>query len=197
MADYCTRSEVKSAMRISDTVDDSKIDSLITMASRWVDGYCERNFDVAAGTATKDYTPSGLFEVLPIDDATNIVSIKIDDGLDGTFATTLTTADWQGEPVNAEVGGIAFPYTRIRPFNDAYWPIDFGRATVRVQATYGWPALPEPVKLATILQTSRLFTRYDSPLGVAGFGEMGVMRVSRFTDPDVEALLDPYRRKSI
>jgi hypothetical protein len=40
---------------------------------------------------------------------------------------------------------------------------------------------------------SRLFKRNDSPLGVAGFGDMGVMRVSRF-DPDIEALIAPYKR---
>jgi hypothetical protein len=37
----------------------------------------------------------------------------------------------------------------------------------------------------------RQFKRYDSPLGVAGFGDIGVMRVSR-VDPDVAALLEPY-----
>jgi len=50
------------------------------------------------------------------------------------------------------------------------------------------------VREATILQASRLFTRLDSPLGVAGFGEMGAMRVSFKGDPDVMMLLAPYRR---
>jgi hypothetical protein len=44
------------------------------------------------------------------------------------------------------------------------------------------------------MQASRLFARLDSPLGVAGFGDMGAMRVSFKMDPDVGMLLGPYRR---
>jgi hypothetical protein len=40
----------------------------------------------------------------------------------------------------------------------------------------------------------RLFKRLDSPLGVAGFGDLGVMRVSRGLDPDVAQLIEGYRR---
>jgi hypothetical protein len=39
----------------------------------------------------------------------------------------------------------------------------------------------------------RQFKRYDSPLGIAGFGDIGVVRVSR-VDPDIESLLGPYRK---
>jgi hypothetical protein len=39
----------------------------------------------------------------------------------------------------------------------------------------------------------RQFKRYDSPLGVAGFSDISAIRVSR-TDPDVEALLMPFKK---
>jgi hypothetical protein len=39
----------------------------------------------------------------------------------------------------------------------------------------------------------RQFKRYDSPLGAAGFGDLGVIRVSRF-DPDIEALISPWKK---
>jgi hypothetical protein len=39
----------------------------------------------------------------------------------------------------------------------------------------------------------RQFKRYDSPTGVMGFGDLGVMRVGR-VDPDVEKLLMPFRK---
>lgn len=197
MADYCTLSELKASLRITDNVDNTLLSAAITSASGWVDGYCERTFE-AAGTATsaRDYMPASRYMVLPIDDAVAITSVKIDDGLDGSFATTLTTADWQAEPLNSRAGGLTLPYMRLRPLEDGYWPLDVfeNRATVRVTARWGWSATPNAVKQATILQAARLFTRLDSPLGVAGFGEMGAMRVSRFLDPDVDALLKPYRR---
>ncbi len=58
---------------------------------------------------------------------------------------------------------------------------------------FGWASVPTAVKQATILLAMRQFKRYDSPLGVAGFGDIGVMRVGR-VDPDVEALLMPFKK---
>lgn len=194
MANYCSVSDLKAVLRITDSVDDALLTSAIEAASRFVDTYCDRDFAAAAGTATRDYIPTGRYERLRVDDLTAVVSVKIDDGLDGTFSTTLEAKDYQLEPLNNIRAGITFPYNILVPFEDGYWPMEYGRATVRVEATYGWPAVPASVKQATILHASRLFTRYDSPLGVAGFGDMGIMRVSRFADPDVELLLRPFRR---
>jgi hypothetical protein len=194
MADYCTVYELKNAIGITDSVDDLKLGAAITAASGWIDAYCGRQFIQASGTAFRSYIPTGRMDPLPIDDATSIVSVAIDDDLDGTFSEVLETIDWQAEPVNDFTAGIRMPYTSIRPFEDGYWPLDRGRATVKVQATFGWDETPIQIRQAAILQSSRLFKRYDSPLGVAGFGDLGVMRVSRFVDPDTEMLLAPFRR---
>ena len=195
MANYATVNELKAALRISDNVDDTLLNTALTSAPAWVNGWCNRSFE-AAGTAVtyRDYIPTGTFETLFIDDAVEITEIRVDDDLDRTFAETLRTIDWQAEPVNETTYGISLPYYRVKPFEDGYWPTWRGQATVRVYARYGWPEIPEAVHEATILQASRLFTRLDSPLGVAGFGDMGAMRVSRFADPDVELLLQPYRK---
>ena len=195
MANYCTVDQLKAALRITDSGDDRLLTNAMDAASRFVDGYCHRDFAAASGTATKDYIPSGLMERLPILDATTVVSVKIDDDLDGSFATTLVAGvDYQLEPVNSELSGLDWPYTSIVPIEDGYWPIEYGRKTVRVEATYGWPAVPAAVEQATLMQASRLFARLDSPLGVAGFGDMGAMRVSFKIDPDVGMMLSPYRR---
>jgi hypothetical protein len=45
-----------------------------------------------------------------------------------------------------------------------------------------------------VIQAARIFKRNDSPLGIAGFGDMGVLRVGRALDPDVQQLVEPYRR---
>lgn len=195
MADYCTLTELKAALSITDNIDNAILQTAITSASAFVDGYCYRSFE-AAGTAVtdRDYIPTATFGPLFIDDCVEIVQVRLDDDLDGTFADTLTAVDFQAEPVNPTTGGLPLPFTRLRPFEDGYWPTFRGQATVRVSARYGWPGIPTAVKEATIFQASRLFTRRDSPLGVAGFGDMGAMRVSRFVDPDVEMLLAPYRR---
>jgi hypothetical protein len=72
---------------------------------------------------------------------------------------------------------------------------NFGeQALVKVTGVWGWPAVPAAISQATILQAARHFKRYDSPLGVAGFGDFGVVRVSRFLDADVQMLVEPYKK---
>jgi hypothetical protein len=39
----------------------------------------------------------------------------------------------------------------------------------------------------------RLYKRMDSPLGVAGIGDIGVIRVSRI-DPDIDAMISPFKK---
>jgi len=198
MADYCTLEELKQALRITDDIDDALLNRSIDAASRWIDGYCERTFTVASATATRDFVPSARYEPLYIDDATSIVSIKIDDDLDYSFATLLRAdIDYQLEPINGRADGITVPFYRVLPVEDGYWPVWMSRATVRVEATYGWPALPDAVNTAAVLQAARLYTRFSSPAGVVSFGDMGAIRVSRMLDPEVEALLHPYRRRQL
>lgn len=195
MSDYATLNQLKSALRITDTVDDTLLETALDSASRWVDGWCDRTF-AAAGTAVtfRDYVPTETFGIVQIDDCVEVTEVRVDDDLDQTFSKTLRSIDWAAEPVNSVTSGLTLPFTRLRSYEDGYWPVWRGQPTVRVYARYGWPAIPDPVREATILQASRLFTRLDAPLGVAGFGDMGAMRVSRFVDPDVEMLLAPYRR---
>jgi hypothetical protein len=193
MSNYATLAQVKGALRITDAIDDGLLNTAISAASRFVDGYCDRNFQpAAAGTAI--YVPTGRMDDLAVDDLTSITSIEIDEDLDDSFSTTLRPIDFLPLPVNARSGGLEFPFTRIRPQEDGYWPTAYGRATVRVVGMFGWPETPDSVREATILQASRLFTRLDSPLGIAGFGDMGGMRVSFKGDPDVMMLLAPFRR---
>ena len=59
--------------------------------------------------------------------------------------------------------------------------------------TYGWPTVPEPIKFACIIQSSRLYKRLESPLGVAGVSDIGIMRVGSSVDGDVAQLCNPYR----
>jgi len=195
MTNYATLAQVKSALRITDAIDDALLNTAISAASRYIDGYCDRAFGSAVpGTAV--YVPTGRMDDLAVDDLTTITSISIDEELDGTYSTTLNPIDFQALPTNARSGGLDFPFSRIRPQEDGYWPISRDRrATVRVVGTFGWPATPDAIREAAILQASRLFTRLDSPLGVAGFGDMGAMRVSFKGDPDVAMLLAPYRRQ--
>jgi len=51
--------------------------------------------------------------------------------------------------------------------------------------------IPDDVALAALLSATKLYHRRNTPDGIAGDGEFGVVRSNRF-DPDVERLIRPY-----
>lgn len=193
---YTTLQEVKDILRITDAVEDTLIERCIESASRHIERYCERTF--TAGSATRVYAPNDSY-ITEIDDLISVTSIKTSSSADGVFDTTWTSSDYQLEPLNGIAGGVYTPYTHIRAVGDYLFPVvsfpnPYGEATVQVEGLFGWgTAVPTDVRQACNLLAIREFKRYDSPLGVAGFGEIGVVRVSR-TDPDIESLLAPFRK---
>ena len=194
---YATRDDIKNALRIplSDTQDDDLIDVAVESASREIDGYCERVF--YSTSATRVYIPQSSF-LVETDDISTLTTLKTSpDGEE--FSVTWAESDRQLEPLNGIAGGLTTPFTRIRAIGDYLFPIwdprnvNAHEATVQVTGTFGWTATPKAVEQACILLSMRLFKRLDAPLGAVGFGDIGVVRVSRI-DPDIESLLSPYRR---
>jgi hypothetical protein len=190
---YATLAETKAALRISDAIDDTLLEMAIESASRLIDGYASRNF-YSSGTATRYYVADNEFVVQVDDLANGTVTVRSSEQGNGLFDVTWGTDDYQLEPLNAVLDGQAWPFTSIRAIGDYLWPIEGGEALVQITGTWGWPALPIAIKQACIIQASRIYKRLDSPLGVAGFGDLGAIRVSRNLDPDVEQLVMPYKR---
>ena len=190
---YATLAQMKSELRISDTVDDALLEMAIESASRAIDGFTERNF-YSSGTATRIYAAQS-WELVQTDDiAGTAVTVATDPNMDGTWAITFASSDYQLEPINGVSDGQQVPYTRIRAVGNYAFPILGGKALVKVTGVFGWTSAPMAITQACIIQASRIFKRLDSPLGVAGFGDVGAIRVSRYLDPDVEQLVTPYRK---
>lgn len=190
---YCTLNDVKNALRIplSDTVDDTLLELSVETASRQIDDHCERVFYQTVG-ATRIYAPRDSY-TCEIDDLVSLTTLKSSTDGDGTFDRTWTSAYYQLEPLNSLAGGITSPATLIRAVDDYLFPVYGGEATVQVTGTFGWSSVPTAIKFATVLLATRLFKRMDSPLGVAGFGDLGVVRVTRI-DPDIDALIQPFKK---
>jgi hypothetical protein len=193
MTAYATLAQVKAALRITDSVDDTLLEMARVSASDLIDGYTGRTF-TTSGTVTRVFAPADDYVLQTDDIAGTAVTITSSTGADGVFDVTWKTTDYQLEPLNGVSNGQEVPFTRIRAIQDYLWPTAGGEATVRVRGVYGFASIPLVITQATVLQSSRIFTRLQSPLGVAGFGEMGVVRVTRALDPDVAALVEPYRR---
>lgn len=184
------------------TLDESQIERSLDAASRAIDRFTRRRFWRDTGVTTRVYRVRNphLAWVDDISTTTGLV-VKTDTTGDGSWLTTWDTTDYQLEPLNAEVihaSDTADPYAwwRIVAIDEKTFPVHRFRTTLQVTARYGWTDIPDDIKLACLLHATNLFKRKDAPFGVAAFGDFGPIRVSRL-DPDVRALLMPYRRMTI
>ena len=197
---YATKNQIKAALRIgtADVLDDDLIENCAGAASRLIDGFCNRKFWAVGSATTRVFQAEDSFFCSIDDISGTAITLQTSTNADGVFDTTWSPTDWQLEPLNGDLDGIAWAYDKIRAIGDYLFPTvnaNYGsQALVKVTANFGWPYVPETITQATIIQASRIFKRYDSPLGVAGFGDMGAIRVSRALDPDVAQLVEPYRR---
>jgi hypothetical protein len=197
---YATLAEVKAAARITDNIDDSLLELAIESSSRDLDAYTERVFYSTGATAvTRVYIPQDIY-LVETDDIISVQTLKSDSTGNGTFDITWTPGtDFQLEPLNGRAGGIDTPFTRIRAIGEYLWPVyeprnvNSNQASVQVTGVFGFASIPIAVKQATILASLRAYKRYESPTGVLGFSDMGVVRIGRL-DPDVQRLVDPYRK---
>jgi hypothetical protein len=198
MASYASLSELKVFVTIpvADTQDDVALQLALDAATTQVDNWTDRVFTADATVTTRDYMVSqtGVLDVDPISTLTGLV-VATDDNGDGTFETTWAASDYRVEPTNAVAAGV--PWDRIVALGTRWFPKNTLRPTVRITAKFGWPGgvVPQAVKLATLIQASRLFKRKDAPFGVAGSVEFGSeMRLLNELDRDAQNLLRPFRR---
>jgi hypothetical protein len=189
---YCSLADVKASLRITDTIDDALIENSINSASRLIDQYCNRYFYSSAAGEVRYYQANDGFTVW-IDDAQSISSLETSSTDPLIFDTTWSAGDYQVLPANRTANGGYYPITGITATDNYLFPVWADMALVKVTGQFGWSSIPDPIKFATIIQASRLFKRLESPLGVAGVSDMGIMRVGSNIDGDVAQLINPFR----
>lgn len=187
---YCSLDDVKRSLSINDNDDDGLLELCIEAASRAIDNMTERVF--FQGTATRVFIPDDSYYT-PIDDLATVTSVKVSDGADKVYDIVFAASDYQLEPLNGKINGTPWPYTGIRAVGDYLFSVVGQEATVEVTGVWGWPSVPTAIRQATILQSARYYKRSDSPMGVAGFDAMGVVRLSNI-DPDIYTLLESYKK---
>lgn len=182
--DYVTPAEARAYLRIEDALDDTQLAMWISTASRAVDEHCGRQFGqvatAQARTFSSAYSPSACGYVVRLDDLQDVTGLAVIDS-EGD-----PVADFSLTPLNAPAYGM--PYARL---------VTALSGDVTVTARWGWTAVPQAVKAATLLQVARFAIRRDSPYGIAGSPtEGGEMRLLAVLDPDLRTSLKPYVRRA-
>lgn len=200
---YLTLAEVKSHLGITNTDDDAEVQRALDAAEKWVDDFCHRTFAVADpatdSTTQRTYQPDyggrlsttsmrmAVGDLLWIDDLVDIDVLEKQTTAGGSWST-VATGDYELRPLNANAD--SEPYTHIL-FTTAHSVHRF-----RVTGWFGWPALPDTVPQATLLQANFLYRRREAPLGISQVPglEGGGMRVRTKGDPNAESMLMDYIR---
>ncbi|MFF4576915.1 phage gp6-like head-tail connector protein [Streptomyces sp. NPDC001373] len=188
--EYAALSVLKQMLGIEDAdiSRDVLLTSALASASRNIDTATGRRFYLDPVASARTYRPadrtvndSGGARLLLDDAGADPVTVET-----GSAGTWTALSEYETGPDNA--------LARSRPITSlirASGGWGTGPARVRVTARWGWPAVPDEIAQATLIQAARLFKRKDSPEGVTGSAEWGVVRLSR-RDPDVWALIEHF-----
>jgi len=190
--DYAVTADLAAYERIGDSADDAQLALAITGASRAIDHATNRQFGVTAATEERTYdacwSPSRSLYVADIDDVMTAVGLVVT-----VSGSALASSAYELTPTNAAAK--SRPWTRIATASATSRTLGTGPPQILVEATWGWTAVPDTIKQATLLQASRFFTRREAPFGVAGSPDIGSeLRLLAKVDPDVAVMVQSYRR---
>lgn len=178
MADLITLEEYKAlgGIQPTDERNDAQIEALLGATSRVVRNYTGRNFEVATGVATErqfQYDESGM---LDIDDCVAVTSVVTNAGVPGA-EYTLQDVEWTAMPQDdSDVfyyviihGGPYYGGSPEMGFerNLDQYPLAQKKPLITVTADWGWPAIPDDVRLAATL----IVSEFVSSAGGAGRSE--------------------------
>lgn len=185
------------SITIRDVSDDETADSIledaIEAASRAIDNHTGRRF--YAASETRYYTARDP-RCLYIDDLLSVTTLKTDDDGDRVYESTWTTSDYDLMPFNATLETPPAPYSWIEttPNGDQSFPVEVAKG-VEVAGSFGYASTaPDIIRYACLMLSSRLYKRRDSVFGVAGFADLGEVRLSIPEDGDIVKILAPFKR---
>jgi hypothetical protein len=204
---YVDKDDLKAYIGLTGTAQDNNIDTAIDSACRLIDSICGRKFSQDESVVVKTFTPkSSIYLDTPDISTTTGLIVKLDDNDDGTFETTLTlNTDYIVEPTNPRVIKITGGTTYYEPYNkitilDTRSSERFDpsiKNNIEITAKWGYSAVPEDIKTATLIQALRYFKRKDTPFNTYGDINTGVSELFSRLDPDVQTILKGHKKVTL
>lgn len=169
---YADLTALQLRLGVSDNFDNTLLQNALAVAERSVDRWCHRTFTVDATVTTRTYRP--WRDEVVVDDISTTTGLIVKDN-----GTTVANADLVLDPPNGVGvdGRTGWPYWRLTRADATWWATDGHRRTVEVTAKFGWAAVPDSIREATLILGADLFHAKDTRLGVAGWGDLGLLRI--------------------
>lgn len=197
---YVDKEDLKGMIGLSGTSQDNNIDNAINASSRLIDQITGRHFYKSQSVQIKYFTPNNPFilDVPDIAHTTGLI-VQLDTTDDGSYDKTITLdTDFYLKPLDVVDldGDNDIPFQTLvifdRRSSERFDP-DIVR-NIKITAKWGFNAVPDAIKQACLLQSSRLWKRKDSPFSTYGSSETGERELFQKMDPDAKTLIKPYIR---
>ena len=192
-AAYATPAEYRRVIGMTDAGLDADISVDLMAVSRYLDGEMRRFFSRDAASVIRVYAPQYDTKALTVDDMSAAPSqVRVDTAGDGTFATMLPVAAYELLPRNAVMSPEPAPFTQIALVPWGTLPTFRAGQRVEVTARWGWPAVPEAIRRATIHITAIL--RLETPRATKRIAELGdTIETSHQAQNIVRQLINQYK----
>lgn len=206
MSQYVDKNDLKTYIGLSGSGQDTNIDNAINGASRQIDAICGRYFYQDASVNARYYTPTNDYFLFTDDISTTTgLVVQLDTTDDGSYDKTLTiNTDFILKPFNPKPYTISstsynWPHTEIEILatrsSERFDKLI--QKNIKVQAKFGWAAIPEAISQATLIQATRLFKRKDTPFNVFGSEATGQQELFSKMDPDAKELIKGYIKRKL
>lgn len=194
---YTDLTTIKGAdyLNISDSNSDTALEGIITTISRAIDNECNRYFYKSSAHEVRYFTARDPYQLF-CGDVVSVTALYTDTSVgDRTYPFTWQTTDYDLFPYNESTMSEPEPYRWLdkTPLGTYQFPVGVPKG-VKLDAIFGWNAVPSAITRACLLWSMRWFKRLKTPLGVAAASFLGETTV-KFPppDPDVMALLSNYK----
>ena len=192
-AAYATPAEYRRVIGMTDAGLDADISVDLMAVSRHLDGEMRRFFTRDAVPVARVYSPQYDTRALIVDDMSVApTQVRVDTASNGTFATALPVTAYELLPHNAMLSPEPAPFTQIALV--PWGTLAAFRAGQRVEVTtrWGWPAVPDAIRRATIHITAIL--RLETPRATKRIAELGdTIETSHQAQNIIRQLINQYK----
>jgi hypothetical protein len=191
---YATLAEAKASLGITDSADDTALQSCLDAADQLINNYVDTKVGFGQTASQTRYYTATRFDFVLTDPIVSVSQLATDVNGDGAYSQVWSGSDYILAPRNAALD--SRPYTEIdtSPFSNADYNFPVGYLEVKVTGIFGWPSVPAAVKQAALIQCGAIFASRTAPFGAVGSESLGgVIRMSAALHPEARALLEAYR----
>jgi hypothetical protein len=182
---YVGLEEMKDRLGITDSADDSVLQTAIAASAGWINEYCGRHFNKV--TEIRTFQPDNVW-MLDIDDVVPgaPITVRVDQDGDGVYEDPWVQGTdyallFGGINFNMNASGAPRPYRQLQVLGGGKWlPFTWPYSNldrVQISTTWGWPRVPWQVPEANRILAADFYKLKDAPFGVAGVSDYGLVRV--------------------